>query len=235
MRRSVLISGLFSLTLLLVGSAFAPAKSYAFELTGPSLSLFLLEGLTFQTVPQFETISFSTSSDSIHEIHIDTIKYEEVKLEEFNFSSFESTTDTTPSENVIALAPTLTPSPTISPSPTTTLTPIPTVIVTSTPTPTMSPVPTMTPMPTIVPSPTPVGDEIWDKLALCEAGGNWGIDTGNGYFGGLQFSQSAWESVGGNGSPASASREEQIEKGKKLQAARGWGAWGACAKKLNLL
>lgn len=90
------------------------------------------------------------------------------------------------------------------------------------------------------PTPTPapqlsVSSDIWERLAMCESKGNWAINTGNGYFGGLQFSQGAWNSVGGNGLPSDASREEQIERGKMLQARRGWGAWGLCAKKLNLL
>ncbi len=80
----------------------------------------------------------------------------------------------------------------------------------------------------------PVGDEVWEELAQCESGGNWSINTGNGYYGGLQFSEGAWGSVGGVGLPSEASREEQIERGKKLQAVRGWGAWGACAKRLGL-
>lgn len=79
-----------------------------------------------------------------------------------------------------------------------------------------------------------VSGDIWDQLAMCESKGNWAINTGNGYYGGLQFSQGAWNSVGGSGLPSDASREEQIERGKMLQARRGWGAWGLCAKKLNL-
>ncbi len=91
----------------------------------------------------------------------------------------------------------------------------------------------------VTPTPTPqsvveVSGDIWDRLAACESHGNWSINTGNGYFGGLQFSQGAWNSVGGSGLPSDASREEQIERGKQLQARRGWGAWGLCAKKLNL-
>ncbi len=80
----------------------------------------------------------------------------------------------------------------------------------------------------------PSTSEIWDKLALCESGGNWSINTGNGYYGGLQFSEGAWRSVGGVGFAHEASRDEQIMRGKMLQERRGWGAWGLCAKKLNL-
>lgn len=80
-----------------------------------------------------------------------------------------------------------------------------------------------------------LGSSVWDGLAKCEAGGNWAINTGNGYYGGLQFSLSSWRSVGGNGYPHQASREEQITRGQMLQARSGWGAWPSCAAKLGLL
>jgi len=80
----------------------------------------------------------------------------------------------------------------------------------------------------------PNTDEIWEKIASCESKGNWGINTGNGYYGGLQFSEGAWRSVGGAGLAHEASRDEQIMRGKMLQEKRGWGAWGLCAKKLGL-
>ncbi|WP_144672979.1 transglycosylase family protein [Arthrobacter sp. U41] len=74
----------------------------------------------------------------------------------------------------------------------------------------------------------------WDSLAQCESGGNWGINTGNGYSGGLQFSPSTWAAYGGTGSAANASREQQIAVAEKVQAGQGWGAWPACAAKLGL-
>lgn len=80
----------------------------------------------------------------------------------------------------------------------------------------------------------PSDEGIWDTLAKCESGGNWSINTGNDYYGGLQFNQSAWNGVGGAGFAHEASREEQIERGKILQVNRGWGVWGLCAKKLGL-
>lgn len=82
-------------------------------------------------------------------------------------------------------------------------------------------------------SSTPSGS-VWDKLAQCESGGNWSINTGNGYYGGLQFSLSTWRAYGGKGYPHKASREEQIRIAKKLQAAAGWGSWPACSSKLGL-
>jgi resuscitation-promoting factor RpfB len=82
-------------------------------------------------------------------------------------------------------------------------------------------------------SSTPSGS-VWDKLAQCESGGNWSINTGNGYYGGLQFSLSTWRAYGGKGYPHQASREEQIRIAKKLKAAAGWGSWPACSSKLGL-
>jgi hypothetical protein len=73
----------------------------------------------------------------------------------------------------------------------------------------------------------------WDRLAQCESGGNWATNTGNGYYGGLQFSASSWRAVGGSGLPHQASRETQIEMGKRLQARAGWSQWPACTRKLG--
>ena len=78
------------------------------------------------------------------------------------------------------------------------------------------------------------GGSVWDQLAQCESGGNWSINTGNGYYGGLQFSQSSWNAAGGSGSPANASREEQIRVAENLKSMQGWGAWPACSAKLGL-
>jgi hypothetical protein len=75
---------------------------------------------------------------------------------------------------------------------------------------------------------------VWDKLAQCEAGGNWATNTGNGYSGGLQFSPGTWAANGGSGSAASASREEQIAVAERVQASQGWGAWPSCSAKLGL-
>jgi Transglycosylase-like domain len=73
----------------------------------------------------------------------------------------------------------------------------------------------------------------WDALAQCESGGNWHINTGNGYYGGLQFSLGTWQAVGGTGYPHEASRETQIEMGQRLYASSGWGAWPACTAQLG--
>jgi nucleoid-associated protein YgaU len=74
----------------------------------------------------------------------------------------------------------------------------------------------------------------WDALAQCESGGNWGINTGNGFSGGLQFTPSTWAAFGGQGSPQGASREQQIAVAENVLAGQGWGAWPACSAKLGL-
>jgi uncharacterized protein YabE (DUF348 family) len=79
------------------------------------------------------------------------------------------------------------------------------------------------------------GSSVWDQLAQCEAGGNWATNTGNGYYGGLQFSLGTWQAYGGSGLPSSASRETQIAIATKIRnAAGGYGAWPACASRLGL-
>jgi resuscitation-promoting factor RpfA len=74
----------------------------------------------------------------------------------------------------------------------------------------------------------------FERLAQCESGGRWNINTGNGYYGGLQFSAATWRSIGYGGLPHQASREVQIQAGQKLQARSGWGQWPACSRKLGL-
>jgi len=71
----------------------------------------------------------------------------------------------------------------------------------------------------------------WDAIAQCESGGNWGINTGNGYYGGLQFSQSTWKAYGGQGSANGASREAQIQVAERVLQGQGIGAWPVCGKK----
>jgi len=79
------------------------------------------------------------------------------------------------------------------------------------------------------------GSTVWDSLARCESGGNWAINTGNGYYGGLQFSLGTWQAYGGSGLPSNNSREEQIRIAEKVRAASGgYGAWPACAASLGL-
>jgi hypothetical protein len=77
----------------------------------------------------------------------------------------------------------------------------------------------------------------WDALAQCESSGNWAINTGNGYYGGVQFDASTWRAYGGGAyAPRAdlATRSEQIAIAEKTLAAQGWGAWPACSAKLGL-
>ncbi len=97
-----------------------------------------------------------------------------------------------------------------------------------------APEPEPEPAPERESSPAVSDGSVWDRLAGCEAGGNWSINTGNGYYGGLQFSASSWRAVGGSGLPHEASRETQIQMGERLKAKQGWGAWPACSRKLGL-
>lgn len=76
-------------------------------------------------------------------------------------------------------------------------------------------------------------EQMWDDLAQCESGGNWSINTGNGYYGGLQFSLDSWRSVGGSGYPHEHSREEQIHRGELLLERQGWDAWPHCSRELG--
>jgi hypothetical protein len=73
----------------------------------------------------------------------------------------------------------------------------------------------------------------WDRVAQCESGGNWHIDTGNGYYGGLQFSSSTWNSFDTNnfaGRADEASRGQQITVANRVLARQGWGAWPVCSQ-----
>jgi resuscitation-promoting factor RpfA len=77
----------------------------------------------------------------------------------------------------------------------------------------------------------------WERLASCESGGNWHINTGNGYFGGVQFSDGTWDGNGGDRfAPRAdlATKSEQIVIAEKVLDARGWSPWPACSARLGL-
>ncbi len=74
----------------------------------------------------------------------------------------------------------------------------------------------------------------FERLASCESGGNWSINTGNGYYGGLQFNLGTWRGLGMGGYPHQASKAQQISAGQKLHSQRGWGPWPSCSRKLGL-
>ncbi len=76
---------------------------------------------------------------------------------------------------------------------------------------------------------------MWDQPAACESGGSWSINTGNGYYGGLQFSLETWRAYGGTGYPHDHSRETQIAVATRLRDANGgYGAWPARSAELGL-
>lgn len=86
-------------------------------------------------------------------------------------------------------------------------------------------------------APAVANGSVWDQLVQCEATGNWNINTGNGFSGGLQFTPSTWAAFGGTAyAPEAwqATREQQIAVAEKVQASQGWGAWPACTSKMGL-
>ncbi|HEY7050809.1 MAG TPA: transglycosylase family protein [Mycobacterium sp.] len=84
-------------------------------------------------------------------------------------------------------------------------------------------------VPAVLSAATAQADTVnWDAIAQCESGGNWATNTGNGAFGGLQFKQATWTANGGVGSPATASRAEQIRVAENVLRTQGLGAWPTC-------
>jgi len=73
----------------------------------------------------------------------------------------------------------------------------------------------------------------WDAVAQCESGGNWAINTGNGFYGGLQFTLSTWAAYGGSGAPQNASKSQQIQVAERVLAGQGKGAWPVCGTGLG--
>lgn len=152
-----------------------------------------------------------------------------------------TTTEVAADEPTTTMAPasttaptTLAPPVTEAPATTTTAAPVPAIqaaVRTVAPT-------TTTPPTTQAPRPAggngdPNDPATWDRMAQCEAGGNWAANTGNGYYGGLQFSLATWQHYGGAGYPHQASKDAQIAIGKRVQAAEGWAAWPGCARTLG--
>ncbi|QDQ20365.1 resuscitation-promoting factor Rpf1 [Corynebacterium glutamicum] len=89
----------------------------------------------------------------------------------------------------------------------------------------------------MAPSASAAPDSDWDRLAQCESGSNWAINTGNGYHGGLQFSAGTWAAYGGQEFATyayQATREQQIAVAERTLAGQGWGAWPACSASLGL-
>lgn len=85
-------------------------------------------------------------------------------------------------------------------------------------------------------APSSTADVNWDAIAECESGGNWSINTGNGYYGGLQFSRSTWRAYGGSrfaGTADQASRAEQIAIAERVRDGQGLGAWPTCGRRAS--
>jgi hypothetical protein len=89
--------------------------------------------------------------------------------------------------------------------------------------------------PPVIPAPTTTsGTGVWARLRQCESGGNYATDTGNGYFGAYQFSETTWLGVGETGYPDEAPPPVQDQAAQRLQARSGWGQWPACSRRLGL-
>jgi hypothetical protein len=76
----------------------------------------------------------------------------------------------------------------------------------------------------------------WSRLAKCESGGRWHIDSGNGYFGGLQISSGTWRAYGGKkyaGQAHGATKREQVRVAKRIKKSQGWGAWPSCSRRIG--
>ncbi|MGB7795951.1 MAG: transglycosylase family protein [Pseudonocardiaceae bacterium] len=83
----------------------------------------------------------------------------------------------------------------------------------------------------------PLRQDPWDLVAQCESGGNWDTNTGNGYYGGLQFSPETWTSYGGGTYATTANRatrSQQIAIAEKVLRAQGWNAWPTCSKRVGV-
>lgn len=106
------------------------------------------------------------------------------------------------------------------------------------PTPTPEPEPEPEPTPEPEPPPPPARSEptlaTWETLARCESRSDWTINTGNGFYGGLQFTLDSWRLVGGTGMPHQHSKDEQIRRAERLLDIQGWQAWPVCSRRLGL-
>jgi len=71
----------------------------------------------------------------------------------------------------------------------------------------------------------------WDRVAACESGGNWAINTGNGYYGGLQFSLGTWRAYGGYGYPNHNSKADQIRVAERVRTQSGLHHWPVCGRR----
>jgi hypothetical protein len=91
--------------------------------------------------------------------------------------------------------------------------------------------------PLVAPAADAASTRTWNRLAQCESSGRWHINTGNGYYGGLQISRSTWRGYGGRhfaALPSRASKAQQIRVGERIKRAQGWGAWPTCSRRIGV-
>ncbi len=92
----------------------------------------------------------------------------------------------------------------------------------------------LVPLVTLAPPAVPPSGGVWAALRQCESGGDYAIDTGNGYYGAYQFSLQTWHGLGYPGLPSDAPPAVQDQAASRLQARSGWGQWPACSRRLGL-
>lgn len=183
--------------------------------------------MTVAALPILVLDNLPATADTDHHVEVSTTG-QEVE-EPSTVQAIETTTTTAAPTTTAAVAPVESPTTIEALEPTTTAVPR---LALSAPSAIAATPPTTAPTPQRIVG-DPADPATWDELAQCEAGGDWAANTGNGYYGGLQFMLSTWESYGGVGYPHEASREAQIEIGQRLQAARGWDAWPSCTRELG--
>jgi hypothetical protein len=224
----------------------APAATPSVELDGAEIApvvrvhrsrLALAVAVTLAALPVLVLDNFPATAEAA--VRVAAV----VSTVEVSTTAAPTTTEAPTTSTTVVPATTEVP---VTEAPTTSTTAAPTPIATkapvraaATPKPTTTTAPPTTSPPTTqAPAPSGVNGDpndpaTWDRMASCEAGGNWAANTGNGYYGGLQFSLSTWQRYGGTGYPHQASKATQIEVGKRLQAAEGWSAWPSCSRELG--
>ena len=88
-----------------------------------------------------------------------------------------------------------------------------------------------------IPADAAVTMRTWHRLAKCESGARWHINTGNGYYGGLQISPRTWRAFGGGKfarSPHKATKRQQVRVAKRIKRHQGWGAWPHCSRRIGV-
>ncbi|GAB7005045.1 hypothetical protein JCM18899A_25180 [Nocardioides sp. AN3] len=96
---------------------------------------------------------------------------------------------------------------------------------------------TATPLVAIAAPSDAASTRTWQRLAMCESGGRWHINTGNGYYGGLQISRSTWRGYGGGRFarlPSRATKAQQIKIAERIKRGQGWGAWPSCSARIGV-